>query len=42
MEGMMPTAQDDDPSSGLGRCYRAPGWPAAARVTKTHRNGHPS
>jgi hypothetical protein len=32
----------DDYSIDQGHWYRAPGWPAAARQTKTHTSGHSS
>src|SRR5277367_2092602 len=37
---VIPGARNDDSSIISGAWYRAPGWRAAARRTKTHANGH--
>jgi uncharacterized protein YjiS (DUF1127 family) len=37
---LMPTGGSVDSSNASAGWYRAPGWPAAVRQTKTHTNGH--
>jgi hypothetical protein len=37
---LIPTAGSVDSSNASGGWYRAPGWRAAARRTKTHTGGH--
>jgi hypothetical protein len=39
-KALIPAAEIVDSSNDFGGWYRAPGWPAAARQTKTHANGH--
>jgi hypothetical protein len=39
-EGLIPTDEIVDSSNDFVGWYRAPGWRAAARRTKTHTNGH--
>ena len=36
---LIPAALIDDSSINKGGWYRAPGWPVAARITKTHAGG---